>query len=57
MLLYLYLINNLLLQTVSAVSRLSIANAATILTADISIYIYLVRRLTILTVVLIRYNF
>jgi len=55
--LYLYLISDLLLQTISIINKLNITNATTILIANINIYTYLIKRLTILIIVLIKYNF
>ncbi len=53
---YLYSINYLLLQIIFAINRLNIANTTIITAANISIYIYLIRKLTISIVALIKYN-
>jgi len=53
---YLYLVNYLLLQTISVVNGPDMANAAIVTAANISIYIYLVRKLTISIAASIKYN-
>jgi len=45
-----------LLQTTSIINKLNITNTTIITIASIDIYIYLVRKLTILIVVSIKYN-
>ena len=51
-----YLVDYLLLQTIFVVSKSNITNIAIIIAANINIYIYFVRKLTISIVVLIKYN-
>jgi len=55
--LYLYLISDLLLQTMLVINKLNIINTTTMLIANINIYMYFIKKLTILIVILIKYNF